>query len=334
VSGPWTSDSSTITSDSEYFASGSGPPAPAPGAWSADSSVVTADSGIFTADGSSVSLAQFPNVPALPGVPALARRQTAAVVAAAATTTGETQAIALQLGLPTSIVLGSNAFYSGLALSPLAAGSSPQSPSASQALNANSSVPSAALPLYAISAGSTALNQVNLIIQPDSAVEFEIQANSNVNSHPVEQGGFQSYNRVQDPISIRLLLACQGKNMPRATFLSTLATLREGTQIVTVSTPDASYPNMVLKGYGYKKEAARGAVTIWADTTWVEERSTNVVVSSPPTSQPQGAATSNLGTLQEITPTAQQLGSISNPPYIPAPLPLQYPTAPPSGDAW
>lgn len=173
------------------------------------------------------------------------------------------------------------------------------------------------------------------IIQPDSAVEFDADVDSSVNTHSVEKGGFSAYNRVQEPIRLRLLLACQGKNMSRQVFLSTLKALREGTQIVTVSTPDASYPNMTLKGYGYKKTAEHGAVTIWADTVWVEERSTNVVTSPPPTSQPSGAAVANLGTLQPITVTAKQMAAINNPPIPPANLPSTYFfTAPPSGAAF
>lgn len=186
------------------------------------------------------------------------------------------------------------------------------------------------LPMYGITTASGAS-----VIQPDSVVELDFNADSEVNSHPIEQGGFSAYNRVQTPIPIRLLLSCQGKNMPRFVFLSTLERLREGTQIVTISTPDASYPNMVLKGYGYKKTAERGTVTIWADTQWVEERSTNVVVSAPPTSQPQGNAVTNLGTLQPIAVTAQQMASISNPSVAPFTLPPLYAlTAPPSGDAF
>jgi hypothetical protein len=351
TSGPWTADSSAVTADSDFFASGSEPPPPALPAWSADSSVVTADSGFYTADGGLISIAQFPNVPALPGVPALARLQTAAVVAAGATTSGETVAIAVHLGLPTSITLGTNALYAGLALSPLPAGSSPQLPPA------NPNIAPGALPPYGIfgsgtvtvdtitttfadggtatSPGGQVGSYASWVISPDSVLEFDVNADSNINTHPVEQGGFQAYNRVQEPISIRMLLACQGKNMTRATFLSTLESLREGTQIVTIASPDTTYPNMVLKGFGYKKTAERGAVTIWADTQWMEERSNNVVVTSPPTSQPQGNAVVNLGTLSPQTPTPQQQAAISNPPTVYASyLPPSYAgTQPPSGDA-
>lgn len=193
-----------------------------------------------------------------------------------------------------------------------------------------SAVPSSGLPSYGITGSDN-----SVIITPDSAVEFAVDADSDVNTHPVEQGGFAGYNRVQTPISVRLLLSCQGKNMSRQAFVSTLRALREGTQTVTISTPSASWPNMTLKGFGYKQTAEKGAVTIWADTQWIEERSTNVTVSAPATSQPQGAATSNIGSLTPATPDGPQYASISNPPVSPAPLPSAYAaTSPPSGYAF
>lgn len=265
---------------------------------------------------------QFPTVPPLPGVPNLARLVPAAQVAASATQSGATRALAAALGLPTTVTFGTSQLFAGLGLQPLTS----QAP---QPDNQNPFIPGA-LPPYGITDASG-----NPIIQPDSVVEIDVSADSTINSHPIELGGFQAFNRVQEPIPVRLLLACQGKNMPRATFLSTLKSLREGTQIVTISTPDTTFPNMTLKSFGYKKTSDRGAVTIWADTVWVEERSSNVTVSAPPTSQPQGAATQSLGSLQPATPTAQQQASISNPPVAPSPLPPLYAnTAPASGDAF
>lgn len=266
--------------------------------------------------------AQFPTVPALPGVPNLARLGTAAQVSASASLSGETKVLAAALGLPTTVTFGTSALFAGLGLQSLNPQSAPQPENADQ-------LAPGPLPPYGItgSDGST-------VIDPDSVIEFEVTSDSTINSHPVEKGGFQAFNRVQAPTSIRMLMACQGKQMPRATFLSTLESLKEGTQTVTISSPDTTYPNMTLKGFGYKKTSDRGAVTIWADTQWEEERSTNVTVSAPPTAQPQGAANTSLGSLQPSTPTAQQQASISNPPVAPASLPPTYAdTQPPSGDA-
>jgi hypothetical protein len=169
------------------------------------------------------------------------------------------------------------------------------------------------------------------VLTPDSVVEVDLRADSELMSHPIEQGQFEAYNRVQDPIGIRLLLACAGQGeTDRATFLQTLENLREGTELITVATPDASYPNMALKSYGYRKSSDRGAVTLWADTEWTEGRSTGVSVSAPATAQPQGAATSSLGGLQPQTPTAAQSAAIASPPVTPSPLPADVANEAPS----
>ena len=173
-------------------------------------------------------------------------------------------------------------------------------------------------------------------LAPDSVLELDVRADSGIMSHPIEEGAFAAYNRVQEPIPIRLMLACTGQGaMTRANFLTTLESLREGTQLVTIATPDAAYPNMALKSYGYRKTAERGAITLWAETTWLEGRSTGVTVSAPPTSQPQGAATTGLGALQPQTPTPSQSAAIANPPVVPAQLPAVIISgSPPSGDAF
>lgn len=85
--------------------------------WTADSGIVTADSSLYTASGYEITT-QFPNVPALPGVPMLARQQTAAIVSAGATTSGQTLSLAAQLGLPPTATFGLS-FDPDLTLQPL-----------------------------------------------------------------------------------------------------------------------------------------------------------------------------------------------------------------------
>ncbi len=245
--------------------------------WTADTSGVTADSGQYLADGSNLIL--YPNVPPFPGVPPLNR----------------VPALVQQLIDPNT-----GAAASQTDAAPFAGAVSIPAPGP--------------LPKYKFmaSSGGTA------VPTPDSVVEVDVKADSEVMSHPIEQGQFEAYNRVQDPIGIRLLLGYRGPggtggSSARSTFLSTLAALREGTELITISTPDAMYANMALKSYGYRKSAERGAVTLWVDTEWVEGRSTGVSISPPPTAQPQGASTSSLGVLQPQTPTAAQSAAIASP---------------------
>jgi len=83
------------------------------------------------------------------------------------------------------------------------------------------------LPLYGFT-----VNFVPYLI-PDSVIEFDVKADTDINSHPVELGGFAAYNRVQQSVRIRTSLACQGQRMSRATFLARLTQLRN---ILTMTT--------------------------------------------------------------------------------------------------
>ncbi len=261
-------------------------------------------------------LIQFPNVPPLPGVPPLARAAITyplvatgglALANGSLSGIGAAQVLASQLGLGNALSFGTSLFGS-LALDALTAGP---------------------LPKYAILGSNNAR-----LLDPDSVVEFDVHADSGIMTHPIEQGFFEAYNRVQEPIAIRLMLACTNVKMTRQGFLSALEALREGTTLATIATPERAYRNMALRGFGYRKTAERGAVTIWADTTWLEARSTGVTVSAPPTSQPYGAAASNLGALQPQALTTTQFAAVGNPATVPAPLPARLvQEMPPSGAA-
>lgn len=259
--------------------------------WTADNPLVTADSN-YTATGTYSP--EFPNVPNFPGVPQLVRATTAGIGAI-----GGAEIIASELGLGGLVSFG-NRLYSGIILDITGAG---------------------VLPQYALLDSSQ-----QEVLAPDSVVEVDVRADTGIMTHPIEQGTFSAYNRVQDPIVIRLMMACSGAKaqaggMTRDSFLATLRSLREGTQLVTVVTPDGTYPNMALKGFGYSKRAERGAITIWADTTWMEARSTGVTPAAPQTSQPFGYASSPLGSVQLQPLTPQQLASVNNPAVPPVPMP-------------
>lgn len=274
--------------------------------WTVDTSGVTADSGNFRADGSSYIL--YPDVPPFPGVPPLLRPPP---------------------GVQQIVDVLTGAASPSLDFSPLAG-----------ALSFSLFSPGP-LPQYSFiySPGQGAPQSLQAI-QPDSVIEADIRADSEVMTHPVEQGNFEAYNRVQDPIRIRMLLAFQGsgsptKPVPRSLSLTILEDLREAPALVTIATPDKAYPNMVLQNYGFRKSAEHGAVTLWVDTEWLEARSTGVTVSSPATAQPQGAATTSTGALQPLTLGPSQIAAVDSPPVVPQPLPPAVSSEmPPSGDAF
>jgi hypothetical protein len=143
-------------------------------------------------------------------------------------------------------------------------------------------------------------------IMPDSFSSIDFNADSRVCDYPVEQGAFESYNKVLVPEETRLILTCSGQNMDRDDFLATLRGMRASTNLYDIATPDDYLTNMSLTRYDYKRTAQNGATMIMAECVFEEIRqaasptysssqSSMPVVSS---NSPSASSPSNIGTVQ------------------------------------
>lgn len=113
----------------------------------------------------------------------------------------------------------------------------------------------------------------NKLIQPDGPGEFEMKADANISNYPVEDGGFQSYNKVVNPEELTITLLCGGQGpMSRERFLARCRELKNGTDIVTLVTPDQVYRSVVCTGMGYSKRAVNGATLLTVTLPFKEVR--------------------------------------------------------------
>ena len=80
----------------------------------------------------------------------------------------------------------------------------------------------------------------------------------NVSDYPVEQGGFQSYNKVQRPNMVRILMAKSGPEPARAEFMKQVRAAAASTNLYTVITPTDSYDSMTIERYTYRRSSERG----------------------------------------------------------------------------
>lgn len=300
--------------------------------WTANRGDVTASSPNYTASGSYTPL--FPNVPPLPGVPALGRLSAignlagvggqAGRVVSAISNASEMLRLAQELGTQVGIIFGVKPLFAGSGLTPPAQlsysitatnfGTVSLGEITTPFAEGNATAPGGTVGTYSAQAASPA-------IRPDSFIEADYDADTDVMTHPIEAGQFEAYNRVQKPKKVRLLLACQGVKMDRREFLTTLENMKEGTDLFTLSLPFTSVKNMTLKRYSFAHKSEHGAVTIWADTQWEEGRSAGVTVNTIPSSQPQGAQTQDLGSLSPQLPSNLGLAAITAPPVVPSTLP-------------
>ena len=87
----------------------------------------------------------------------------------------------------------------------------------------------------------------------------DIRNESKVVSAPVEEGSFATYNKVATPLEVNVTLGIQGDDSTLQDALDTLTTLQAGTQLVSLVTPNAEYPDLNLEGFNYSRKPGKRA---------------------------------------------------------------------------
>jgi hypothetical protein len=226
-------------------------------------------------------LIPYPNIPKLPGVPALARSNNAQFAAGALNIVSQ--------------FLPDNLFGQQWAI--ITAGSS-----------ANQSTNSTGLLQTVANALTGGARQGSNIITPDSVVEFEYKEKNNVPIYPLQKGAFAAYNKIEIPYEISMTVTCSGnKSMKKADFIEKLDQLITTTTLVDIVTPDYVYLNNNLIGIDYRRESSRGATLLIAQLQFQWIRVLPTTTTS--TAQPSGAALTPQG---QTTP--QSVGGSINVP--------------------
>lgn len=148
-----------------------------------------------------------------------------------------------------------------------------------------------------------------MVIEPDSVVAFEYRGESKISNYPVELGSFGTYNKVSFPYDIRMLVSCGGQgSMSRDAFLQTLELLKASVDLYDIVTPDATYQDVNLARFDYRRQNSNGVSLLLADLQFEEVRVT-ATATYDNTAQASGAPEKSLGNVQASTPTAAQTAS-------------------------
>lgn len=218
-----------------------------------------------------MALIPYPNVPKLPGVPALARSNNAQFVGGALAIVGQL----LPLGL------------FGQKWGIIASGSGASKTTTTGNFFSN------------LFNKSSTLKGTSLLT-PDSFVEFEYREEQKIPIYPLQDGAFQSYNKVGMPFDIRLTVTCSGNGkMSKNEFINAIDNLLTSLTLVDIVTPDVTYYSTNLIHVDYRRDSTRGATLLIAQLwfQWVR------IVTNPslPTSSPSGTPSTPLGQLSPQT---------------------------------
>lgn len=147
------------------------------------------------------------------------------------------------------------------------------------------------------------------VVVADSVVTFDYKQDWSVSTYPLEEGAFESYDKVNNPFDVRLRFACGGSVEKRQAFLQSLASIGPSLELFDAVTPDAIYTSVNVTHYDYRQTATNGVGLIQADV-WLEEIRVTATADFSSTQSPDGAAPVSGGNVQTQTPTANQVSRI------------------------
>jgi hypothetical protein len=150
------------------------------------------------------------------------------------------------------------------------------------------------------------------VVTADSVVSFEYKAEWTISDYPVEQGAFQSYDKVYVPFDVRITFTAGGSLSNRQSLLDSIAAIAGDLNLYDAVTPEATYSSVNVTHYDYKRTATNGLglmqVTVWCEQ--VVTTTTNGGLSS--TAAASGADQVNDGTVQTTGATSTQVNTMTS----------------------
>lgn len=144
-----------------------------------------------------------------------------------------------------------------------------------------------------------------LAIRPDSFGGLEFRQDWAIADFPLEQGAFETYDKVNSPYALRIRLSAGGSEANRTSFLRTAHELSDSDDMFDVLTPEKTYTQVNISHLDYRRESRNGAGLITVDLWFLEIRM-NAVTAFSDTKQPQGASPVSNGTVQPTEPKPNQ----------------------------
>ena len=135
----------------------------------------------------------------------------------------------------------------------------------------------------------------------NSVVDFAYKRDWAIADYQVEQGGFQSYDKVQMPFDVRVRVASGGSEIERQALLDTVLAAADTLDLYEVVTPEQVYPSCNISHVDFSRSATNGVGMIIIDIWFLEIRITSTSTFNN-TQQPGNAGQQNTGNVSPQTP--------------------------------
>ena len=148
------------------------------------------------------------------------------------------------------------------------------------------------------------------VLSYDNQVSFGYKQDWKISTYPVEQGSFQSYDKVQLPSEIRCRFSAGASTINRQEMLASIDAVMSDTNLYDVVTPENVYLNYNFSHRDYDREAeSAGMVVI---DVWLIEILETATAQYQTTQSPANAGQQGLGNVPTQTPSASTQSQFSS----------------------
>lgn len=167
------------------------------------------------------------------------------------------------------------------------------------------------------------------VLLGDSVVALDFRQDYRVSDYPIEEGGFASYNKVQQPFDIRVSFAVSGQQSlissllsggalgslisgispnisARSGFLTDLNMALKSLYLFSVVTPEMTYDSVNLTHCDYRRESRRGVtllvIDVWCQEIRVAARGTYSGTKDPTGTEPIDSGPTQPASVEPNTP--------------------------------
>ncbi len=110
------------------------------------------------------------------------------------------------------------------------------------------------------------------VVTAESVVSFDFRKAARISSFQVEEGGFESYNKVQTPFDVRLRFSTGGSPADRQDLLESAQAAVASLDLMDAISPEATYSNVNPVHMDYRRTAQNGVGLLIVDIFCEEVR--------------------------------------------------------------
>lgn len=136
------------------------------------------------------------------------------------------------------------------------------------------------------------------VVPFDTFFSVDVVNETKVTNCPTEPNGFASYNKVQSPAVVNVVVGISGNAVLRGTVISALEELAAGTELLSIVTPEKTFTDYSLESFDYQRSAEDGLDRLKVSLRLVEIRQVSPEYSNETIPAPKNEAdskTQNVG---------------------------------------